>query len=102
MNSIHDMGGMDGLGPIIREENEPYFHYEWERTIFALFFALFVGGQFNLEEFRHGIERMGGANYLNTSYYEHWLATYEILLHEKNVVTEAELLARMEKLRGAR
>ena len=25
MDGIHDMGGMHGFGPIIREENEPYF-----------------------------------------------------------------------------
>ena len=30
MDGIHDMGGMHGFGPIIREENEPLFHYPWE------------------------------------------------------------------------
>lgn len=25
MNGIHDLGGMHGLGPILNEENEPYF-----------------------------------------------------------------------------
>ncbi len=26
MNSVHDMGGMDGMGPIQVEKNEPVFH----------------------------------------------------------------------------
>ena len=26
MNGVHDMGGMHGFGPIVREENEPLFH----------------------------------------------------------------------------
>ncbi len=34
MNGIHDLGGMHGLGPILNEENEPYFHHEWERGYF--------------------------------------------------------------------
>src|SRR5947207_3378252 len=35
MNGIHDMGGMHGLGPIDREENEPVFHHAWERRAVA-------------------------------------------------------------------
>ena len=42
MNGIHDLGGMHGLGPIPTEENEPYFHHEWERRVFPLFASLFV------------------------------------------------------------
>ena len=26
MNGPHDMGGMHGFGPVVREENEPVFH----------------------------------------------------------------------------
>jgi len=26
MNGVHDMGGMDGFGPVVREANEPVFH----------------------------------------------------------------------------
>ena len=36
MNGIHDLGGMQGFGPVEREENEPVFHADWERHIFAL------------------------------------------------------------------
>ena len=61
MNGIHDLGGMHGLGPILNEENEPYFHHEWERRVFPLFASLFVGGHFNVDEFRHAIERMDPA-----------------------------------------
>ena len=33
MNGIHDLGGMQGLGPIEREENEPVFRADWERRL---------------------------------------------------------------------
>ena len=36
MNGVHDMGGMDGMGPIEREENEPVFHAPWESRVYAM------------------------------------------------------------------
>ncbi len=30
-NTIHDMGGMHGFGPVEAEPNEPVFHEDWER-----------------------------------------------------------------------
>lgn len=91
MNGVHDLGGMHGFGPVITEENEPVFHHDWERRVFPLFASLFVGGHFNVDEFRHAIERMAPAEYLESSYYEHWLHAFETLLVEKGVIDVAEL-----------
>ena len=57
MNGVHDLGGTDGLGPVVREEDEPVWHADWEKTVFALFPANFVKGHFNLDEFRFAIEQ---------------------------------------------
>ena len=94
MNGIHDLGGMDGLGPVAREKNEPVFHEEWERRMFALFISAFAGGHFNVDQFRHAIEKMDPVHYLESSYYEHWLTSLETLLVEKGVVSQEELDAR--------
>ena len=59
MNSIHDMGGMEGFGPINPELNDHCFHEDWEKRVFGMFFGLFAGGTFNLDECRHSQERMG-------------------------------------------
>ena len=91
MNGIHDLGGMHGFGPVNPEANEPVFHAEWEKRMLALFPSTFVLGFFNVDEFRHAIERMGAAEYLNSSYYEHWLHAIETLALEKGIVTEEEL-----------
>ena len=91
MNGIHDMGGMHGFGAIERESDEPYFHEEWESRVFGLFFANFAQGHFNVDMFRHAIERMNPADYLQTSYYEHWLHAMETMLHEQGIVTREEL-----------
>jgi nitrile hydratase len=101
VNGIHDVGGMQGLGPVNAEENEPVFHNEWERRVFALAIATFGGGNYNVDEFRHGIERMNPAHYLATSYYEHWLYMVETLMIEKGAITSKELDAERAKVAEA-
>ena len=100
MNGVHDLGGSDGHGPINPEQNEPVFHAEWERRVFGMFLPIFACGYYNIDEFRHAIERMGAPAYLNTSYYEHWLHAYETLLVEKGVLSADELAARRAQLAG--
>ena len=94
MNGVHDMGGMDGFGPVVPEKNEPVFHAEWERRMFALVRPLVRATQSSFDEFRHAIERIPPAQYLASSYYERWLAAAEILLVERGGVTREELLAK--------
>jgi nitrile hydratase len=53
-------------------------------------------GIYNIDEFRHGIERMDPAHYLASGYYEHWLDGIARVLVEKGVVTRAELDARTD------
>lgn len=91
MNGIHDIGGMDNIGPLDREENEPVFHEDWERLIFADTLAMLGAGYFKTDEIRSAIEWMPPADYLNASYYEKWLYGLSALLVDKNVITEAEL-----------
>ncbi|MGH7313262.1 MAG: nitrile hydratase subunit beta, partial [Candidatus Rokuibacteriota bacterium] len=98
MNGVHDMGGMHGLGPVAAEKDEPVFHHEWERRAFALTVATGFLGTWNLDMGRFAREQMPPAEYLATSYYEHWLWGLEKLLEDKGLVTRAEIDAR---LRGA-
>ena len=98
MNGIHDLGGMDGFGPVVPERDEPVFHEGWERHVFATTLAT-MGPVYNLDEFRHAIERMGNLHYLEGSYYEHWLTSLETLLTEKGILDRAELDARVAQLK---
>lgn len=98
MNGVHDLGGMHGMGPINPEPNEPIFHAPWERTVFGLFLTTFAGGHFNVDEFRHGIEKMGPAHYLELPYYAHWLHAMEMLLIERGVLSKDEIAERMAQL----
>jgi hypothetical protein len=98
MNGIHDLGGMHGLGRVVREENEPVFREDWERHVFAVLNLTIAAGQYHVDEIRHAIERMAPADYLTTRYYEHWLHATEDLLDRKGVVMRAELEKRMAEI----
>ena len=98
MNGIHDMGGMHGFGPIVREENEPVFHHDWEGRVFAIRIATPVpipGGS------RNNIEQMDPAAYLTTSYYEKWLHSRIQGLIDAGVLTEAELEYHYQPTQGS-
>lgn len=98
MNGIHDMGGMQCFGPIVREDQEPRFHQAWERRVFGLFFGCFAGGHFNLDMFRHEIERMSAQDYLRTTYYEHWLHAIQSLLIANGTLSAEQIATRMREL----
>jgi nitrile hydratase beta subunit len=99
MNGVHDLGGMQGFGPIVREVNEPLFHAPWEARVCAVAELTMSRDYFNIDAFRHGIERMEPAHYLRAPYYERWLATTELNLIEGGFLTGEELNARTELLR---
>jgi nitrile hydratase len=95
MDGVHDLGGMDGFGPVEVEAKEPVFHQAWERVVFGLAAATSRLRGNNLHAYRHAIERMHPAHYLSSSYYEHWLTALATLLVEAGVVTRAELEAKV-------
>ena len=53
MNSVHDMGGMQGFGPIIAEKNEPVFHAPWEGRVLAMNIAMATWGKWNIDRRRY-------------------------------------------------
>jgi nitrile hydratase beta subunit len=90
MNGVHDMGGMHGMGPVAPEANEPVFHHDWERRVFAITIAA-GWGRWNIDMGRFARERMPAADYLRASYYERWLWGVERLLVELGHLTAKEL-----------
>jgi len=86
VNSIHDMGGMDGFGPVDPETNEPVFHAEWERRMFGLASAIPFVVPMSDDHFRQEIERIDPATYLKSSYYELWYRAHSALLQQRGVL----------------
>ncbi len=98
MNGVHDLGGMQGFGPVERERDEPVFHAPWEAVVFAIRRSRSVIRHFTIDEFRHTIERMEPAGYLGSTYYERWLDALVRVLAAKGVLTVEEVDARAATL----
>ena len=93
MNGIHDLGGMEGFGPVQAEPEteEPVFHAAWEGRVYGLVRSLGRPGGWNIDMGRHARERQHPLQYLGNSYYENWLAGLCTQLVESGLVTAEEL-----------
>ncbi|MCU1451630.1 MAG: nitrile hydratase, beta subunit [Acidimicrobiales bacterium] len=91
MDGVHDLGGLEGFGPVEAPPSEPVFAEDWERRAFKVNMAVLGALQPGGGAFRHSIERMDPAHYLSSSYYEHWLTGVSTLLVEAGVVTGEDL-----------
>ena len=92
MNSIHDMGGMHGFGPIVVEDNEPVFHEDWEGRVYALALTWYPWARYKeWGSFRHTLEKIPPKDYLSMSYYERWFFVNEQKALQTGIVTENEL-----------
>ena len=91
MNSIHDMGGMHGMGPIDVREDERPFHAEWEGRAWGLIRAMGPFGPARRRNFRYEHEMLPPADYLQMQYYERFIKVLVDRLLAEKLVTQAEL-----------
>ncbi len=90
VDGVHDLGGIQGFGPVEIEPDEPVFHADWERRAYRLTIGAMLAGQLR-GRFRHAIERMDPVWYLGSPYYEHWLTATATGLVEGGLLTVEEL-----------
>jgi nitrile hydratase len=91
MNGVHDMGGMHGFGPVRPEQHEPVFHAPWEARVRGMVVLTGALRQWNIDVFRHAIERLPPADYLRYSYFEKWFDAMTGLLLDTRLITPEEL-----------
>jgi len=96
VDAIYDLGGRKGFGRVRFTPNAPAFHAPWEVRVNSLYSRAVRLGIFNMDEYRHAIERMEPWHYLAASYYERSLTSLATLCVEKGVVTQQELERRAE------
>src|ERR1700693_2465691 len=89
MNGIHDMGGMQDMGPIRPEKAEPVFHAPWEGRMYALWMA--VPGDWSTSADRYQKELIPPADYLRMTYYEKILTGLVDLMVKTKLVTLVEI-----------
>jgi nitrile hydratase len=91
VDGVHDMGGVDGFGPVVHDDSVAFFAEDWERRVFRILMGTTdvlgsPGGKF-----RHSIERMDPAHYLSSPYYERWLTGLTTQFVEAGITTADEL-----------
>ncbi|GJD51527.1 Low-molecular weight cobalt-containing nitrile hydratase subunit beta [Methylobacterium crusticola] len=93
MNGGQDLGGMQGFGPVGHEADEPWFHADWERRVFAMAMALGLTGTWNLDASRAARESLPPGEYLTSSYYAIWFKALERQVQRHGLVEAGELAA---------
>jgi nitrile hydratase beta subunit len=91
-NSIHDMGGMHGFGPVEPQSNEPVFHAEWEKRVFANRVSIGATGLWTIDGGRSFLETLPPITYLQ-SYYHRWFEGLERSIVAHGLVGEDEIAA---------
>jgi nitrile hydratase len=92
-NSIHDMGGMHGFGPVVAETDEPPFHERWEGRLFAMARSMGFTGLWTIDAGRASLEALPPLDYLGSSYYRRWFLGLEKRLLQRDLVGEDEIAA---------
>jgi nitrile hydratase subunit beta len=93
MDGVHDMGGMQGFGPVDPATDEPLPETDWRSRMFGIELAYTQPGGFNLDWMRHVMECMPPAAYLASEYYDRWYWREAGILVNAGWVTIDELKA---------
>jgi nitrile hydratase beta subunit len=91
MDGMHDLGGRQGFGRVRYTLDAQAFHAEWEVRANSLYAHAVRCGVFNMDEYRHAIERMEPRHYLSAGYYERSLTGLATLCVEKGLASREEL-----------
>jgi nitrile hydratase len=94
VDSIHDMGGMHGFGPVVPDG--AVFHEDWERRLFGLNRVSRLAG-ITVGHFRAAIESMPPDEYLASSYYERWMYGLQRRLEAAGTIAPEDVQAAMER-----
>ncbi|MEX0791049.1 MAG: nitrile hydratase subunit beta [Actinomycetota bacterium] len=101
METIADMGGMQGFGTVeLSDPFDPPFHEEWERRAFAMaLLSMRVSGT-NLDTFREALARQHPLDYLEDGYYGRWLNCAINMLTDSAIIAPGAVEARARKMQG--
>src|ERR1700722_20227082 len=92
-NTVHDMGGMHGFGPVEPEPNEPVFHAPWEGRVHALQRAIGAADLWTIDGGRASLETLPPQIYLASTYYQRWFLGLEKRVVAYGLVGADELAA---------
>ena len=92
-NSVHDMGGMYGFGPVEAEAEELVFHAAWEARVYALQRGIGATGLWTIDGGRASLENPPPLESLASFYYKRWFLGLERRVLAHGLVGEDEISA---------
>jgi nitrile hydratase len=99
MDTVHDIGGRQGFGPVRwqKDHDEKPFHEEWQARTWAMCMYMFAGWRGNpeawtLDWFRHVRERIEPINYLTRNYFDQWVQSLAATLIDNGTIRLEEFL----------
>ncbi len=75
MDTIHDIGGMQGFGAIRVDEPDEPFHHDWEARMWAIARNA-RAPDWTIDWWRHMRERIDPVDYLTRPYFDSWMQTF--------------------------
>jgi nitrile hydratase len=95
------MGGTEGWGPTHPpRSNERVFEEPWQGRAFAMTLLSVGVAGYNVDAFRHALESLDRAAYLDDGYYGRWLNAAERMLTQSAILAPGAVDARARNLRG--
>lgn len=95
MKLQHNIGGLEGLGPVNVEKR--IFVQPWEKRVFGVHTAMMGLGIWTWTELRTLAEGMNPVDYIKLRYYEKWLGGITAFLIDKGFFSQEEFEARTVK-----
>jgi nitrile hydratase subunit beta len=101
VDGIADMGGSKGWGPTRPPRaDEPTFPEPWQGRAFALALLSIGLAGYNVDAFRHALERLDRTSYLADGYFGRWLNAAELMLTDSALLAPWAIQARARNMRG--
>jgi nitrile hydratase len=92
MDSVHDLGGKQGFGPIDVDEVEIPFHADWEGRMWAIAQCA-RSPDWTIDWWRHVRELIDPVDYLSRPYFDSWAQTHIAAFIDSGGFTLDEILS---------
>jgi nitrile hydratase subunit beta len=99
VDGVHDMGGMQGFGPVFVPGSDAPYHHRWESRILAMNLVTGVE-RLRVNNGRADREEMPPAEYLAAGYFDRWVYSTERGLLENGIIEPGEVEAMIERLQA--
>jgi len=91
MDGMHDIGGVQGFGPIAVGDDGPPFHHPWEARMMAISEAVTNDPGWTIDWWRHVRELITPYDYLTRPYFDQWMQVFAALLIDSGLATVGEV-----------